>query len=204
MENQEEGFGTLGIALLASIILVYLVMVALYDSFATPFIVIFSVPLSFIGALLFLALTNQTLNIFTILGLIMLIGLVTKNAILLVDFANLRKQNGDSTHDALVAANHARLRPILMTTIAMVFGMVPIAMATGDGADMNRGLAIVIIGGLLSSLFLTLVVVPVVYSLFDGLQRRFGKKEKVDYEALIVEKYEQDENYVDELEAKHV
>ncbi|MGO3655289.1 MAG: efflux RND transporter permease subunit, partial [Sphingobacterium sp.] len=197
MENQEEGFGTLGIALLASIILVYLVMVALYDSFATPFIVIFSVPLSFIGALLFLALTNQTLNIFTILGLIMLIGLVTKNAILLVDFANLRKQNGDSTHDALVAANHARLRPILMTTIAMVFGMVPIAMATGDGADMNRGLAIVIIGGLLSSLFLTLVVVPVVYSLFDGLQRRFGKKEKVDYEALIVEKYEQDENYVD-------
>ena len=122
--------------------------------FATPFIVIFSVPLSFIGALMFLALTNQTLNIFTILGLIMLIGLVTKNAILLVDFANLRKQNGDSTHDALVAANHARLRPILMTTIAMVFGMVPIAMATGDGADMNRGLAIVIIGGLLSSLFL--------------------------------------------------
>src|SRR5690606_31862602 len=156
MENHEEGFGTLGIALLASILLVYLVMVALYDSFATPFIVIFSVPLSFIGALLFLALANQTLNIFTILGIIMLIGLVTKNAILLVDFANHRKDNGDSTHDALVAANHARLRPILMTTIAMVFGMIPIAMATGDGADMNRGLAIVIIGGLLSSLFLTL------------------------------------------------
>lgn len=204
MENQEEGFGTLGIALLASILLVYLVMVALYDSFATPFIVIFSVPLSFIGALLFLALANQTLNIFTILGIIMLIGLVTKNAILLVDFANHRKDNGDSTHDALVAANHARLRPILMTTIAMVFGMIPIAMATGDGADMNRGLAIVIIGGLLSSLFLTLVVVPVVYSLFDGIQRRFGKTKKVDYEALMTADYVPNEDYVDELEAKHV
>ena len=134
----------------------------------------------------------------------MLIGLVTKNAILLVDFANHRKDNGDSTHDALVAANHARLRPILMTTIAMVFGMIPIAMATGDGADMNRGLAIVIIGGLLSSLFLTLVVVPVVYSLFDGIQRRFGKAEKVDYEALMTADYVPNEDYVDELEAKHV
>lgn len=181
MENQQEGFGTLGFALIASILLVYLVMVALYDSFATPFIVIFSVPLSFIGALLALALTNQSLNIFTILGIIMLIGLVTKNAILLVDFANHRKQEGDSTFDALVAANHARLRPILMTTIAMVIGMVPIAVAQGEGADMNRGLAIVIIGGLLSSLFLTLVVVPVVYSIFDSIQRRFGKKAKVDY-----------------------
>ncbi|MFT3946497.1 MAG: efflux RND transporter permease subunit [Agriterribacter sp.] len=181
MENQKEGFGTLGVALIASVLLVYLVMVALYDSFSTPFIVIFSVPLSFIGALLLLALTNQSLNIFTILGIIMLIGLVTKNAILLVDFANHRKAEGDSTFDALISANHARLRPILMTTIAMVIGMVPIAVATGDGADMNRGLAIVIIGGLLSSLFLTLVIVPVVYAIFDGLQRRFGKKKKIDY-----------------------
>lgn len=190
MENQTEGFGTLGIALLASIILVYLVMVALYDSFITPFVVLFSIPLSFIGALLFLALANQTLNIFTILGIIMLIGLVAKNAIMLVDFANHRKEAGDNTHDALVAANHARLRPILMTTIAMVFGMIPIAIATGDGADMNRGLAIVIIGGLLSSLFLTLVVVPVVYAIFDSLQRRFGKKEKADYEVLMTEDYD--------------
>lgn len=147
MENQQEGFGTLGVALLASIILVYLVMVALYDNFVTPFVVLFSIPLSFIGALLALALANQTLNIFTILGIIMLIGLVAKNAIMLVDFANHKKDAGASTYDALIAANHARFRPILMTTIAMVIGMVPIAMATGDGADMNRGLAIVIIGG---------------------------------------------------------
>lgn len=203
MENQSEGFGTLGIALLASIILVYLVMVALYDNFVTPFVVLFSIPLSFIGALLLLALTNQTLNIFTILGIIMLIGLVAKNAILLVDFANHRKDAGDNTHDALVAANHARLRPILMTTIAMVFGMIPIAMATGGIADTNRGLAIVIIGGLLSSLLLTLVVVPVVYSIFDSLGRRFGKKEKTNYEELIVADYEENEDYVDEMAVKH-
>ncbi|TJZ62817.1 efflux RND transporter permease subunit [Sphingobacterium olei] len=203
MENQSEGFGTLGIALLASIILVYLVMVSLYDNFVTPFVVLFSIPLSFIGALLLLALTNQSLNIFTILGIIMLIGLVAKNAILLVDFANHRKDAGDNTHDALVAANHARLRPILMTTIAMVFGMIPIAMATGGIADTNRGLAIVIIGGLLSSLLLTLVVVPVVYSIFDSLGRRFGKKEKTNYEELIVADYEENEDYVDEMAVKH-
>lgn len=202
MENQQEGFGTLGVALLASIVLVYLVMVALYNSFATPFVVLFSIPLSFIGALLFLALFNQTLNIFTILGIIMLIGLVAKNAIMLVDFANHKKEMGYSTHDSLVAANHARLRPILMTTIAMVIGMVPIAMATGDGADMNRGLALVIIGGLLSSLFLTLVIVPVVYAIFDSLGKRFGKEEKTDYAAEMVSDYEENEDFVDEMGPK--
>lgn len=203
MENQQEGFGTLGIALLASIILVYFVMVALYDSFATPFIVLFSIPLSFIGAFLLLALTNQTLNIFTILGIIMLIGLVAKNAIMLVDFANHKKDAGFTTYESLIAANHARLRPILMTTIAMVIGMVPIAMAQGDGADMNRGIAIVIIGGLLSSLFLTLIIVPVVYSLFDGIQRRLGNHEKVDYEAEMVADYVPSDDYVDEMSSKH-
>jgi len=202
MENQQEGFGTLGFALLAAIVLMYLVMVALYDSFATPFIVIFSVPLSFIGALLLMALTNQTLNIFTILGIIMLIGLVAKNAIMLVDFANNRKAVGDSTFDALVAANQARFRPILMTTIAMVVGMIPIAMASGDGADMNRGVAIVIIGGLISSLFLTLIVIPVVYSIFDSLERRFSKGEKTDYAKEMVADYEANADFKDEFAAK--
>lgn len=203
MENQSEGFGTLGIALVASLLLVYLVMVALYDSFATPLVVLFSIPLSFIGALLALALTNQSLNIFTILGIIMLIGLVAKNAIMLVDFANHRKEDGFSTHDALVAANHARLRPILMTTIAMVFGMIPIAIATGDGADMNRGLAIVIIGGLLSSMFLTLVVVPVVYAIMDGLQKRFQKGEPINYSTEMIADYVPNKEYIDESDVKH-
>ncbi|MEC4112785.1 efflux RND transporter permease subunit [Myroides pelagicus] len=202
MEDQQEGFGTLGIALLAAIILVYLVMVALYDSFSKPFIVIFSVPLSFIGALLAMALTNISLNIFTILGIIMLIGLVCKNAILLVDFANHRVQAGDSVHDALIAANHARLRPILMTTIAMVIGMIPIALADGAGAEMNNGLAIVIIGGLLSSLLLTLVIVPIVYYIFDKISNFFGKKEPIDYSSLISQEYTLNKDYVDEFEPK--
>jgi len=203
-ENQDEGFGTLGIALLASIILVYAVMVILYDSFSKPFIILFSIPLSFIGALLLLALTNETLNIFTILGIIMLIGLVAKNAIMLVDFANHKIEAGYSTYDALIAANHARFRPIMMTTIAMVIAMVPIAFAQGDGSDMNRGLAIVIMGGLLSSLFLTLIIVPVVYSIFDSLGRRFGKGKETNYSELITADYEENENFVDEYGDKKI
>ncbi|MDT0690811.1 efflux RND transporter permease subunit [Salegentibacter sp. F188] len=190
MENQSDGFGTLGIALLAAIMLVYMIMVVLYDDFIKPFIVLFSIPLSFIGALWALALTNQSLNIFTILGIIMLIGLVAKNAILLVDFANHRLAQGESIRTALIQANHARLRPILMTTIAMVFGMLPIALASGAGAEMNNGLAIVIIGGLLSSLFLTLVIVPVVFIIFVRMEERFSKKEDKNYKELMEAEYE--------------
>ncbi|WP_207492378.1 efflux RND transporter permease subunit [Aridibaculum aurantiacum] len=190
MENQSEGFGSLGIALLAAIVLVYLIMVSLYNSFIYPFVVLFSIPLSIIGALLALALTNNSLNLFTILGLIMLIGLVAKNAIILVDFTNQRKAEGASTFQALIDANQARLRPILMTTIAMVIGMLPIALASGAGAEWKNGLAWVIIGGLLSSLFLTLVVVPVMYSIFDRLIERFSKKKKQSIDDLMVEEYE--------------
>ncbi|RYD87737.1 MAG: efflux RND transporter permease subunit, partial [Sphingobacteriales bacterium] len=203
IENSQEGFGTLGFALLAAILLVYLVMVALYDSFVYPFVVLFSVPLSFIGALWALALTNNTLNIFTILGMIMLIGLVCKNAILLVDFTNHRKAEGESTYNALIQANHARLRPILMTTIAMVFGMLPIALATGAAAQMNNGLAWVVIGGLVSSLFLTLIIVPVVYSIFDGLIRRASKGKPTDYEAEMVAEYKHRELSEDGFTSKH-
>ena len=190
MENQSEGFGSLGIALLAAIVLVYLIMVSLYNSFVYPFVVLFSIPLSIIGALLALALTNNSLNLFTILGLIMLIGLVAKNAIILVDFTNQRKAEGASTYQALIDANHARLRPILMTTIAMVIGMLPIALAKGAGAEWKNGLAWVIIGGLLSSLFLTLVVVPVMYSIFDKLITKFSKKKQKPIDELLVEDYE--------------
>jgi HAE1 family hydrophobic/amphiphilic exporter-1 len=204
MENQAEGFGTLGIALLAAIILVYLVMVALYNSFVYPFVVLFSIPLSFIGALMALALTNNSLNIFTILGVIMLIGLVCKNAILLVDFTNHRKEQGETTKNALIQANHARLRPILMTTIAMVFGMIPIALASGAAAEMNNGLAWVIIGGLISSLFLTLIIVPVVYSIFDIILNKFSKGKPVDYEKEMTADYDHTELSEDGFTTKHI
>ncbi|SEL08670.1 efflux RND transporter permease subunit [Parapedobacter koreensis] len=190
MEQQSEGFGTLGIALLASVLLVYFIMVALYDSFVYPFVVMFSIPLAVIGAFLALALTNNTLSIFTILGLIMLIGLVAKNAIILVDFTNHLKAEGKSTREALILANQARLRPILMTTIAMVFGMIPIAIASGAGAEWKNGLAWVIIGGLISSLFLTLIVVPVVYQIADNILHRLGLDKKGQpIEELMVEDY---------------
>lgn len=190
MENQSEGFGTLGIALLAAILLVYLILVSLYDSFVYPLVVLFSIPLSVIGALLALALTNNSLNLFTILGMIMLIGLVAKNAIILVDFTNQRKKEGASTWQALIDANHARLRPILMTTLAMVIGMLPIALASGEGAEWKNGLAWVIIGGLVSSLFLTLVIVPVIYAIFDKIVNRFTKKRDETIEELMVADYE--------------
>ena len=202
-ENQSEGFGTLGIALLAAIILVYLVMVGLYDSFVHPFVVLFAIPLSFIGAMLALALTNNTLNIFTILGIIMLIGLVCKNAIMLVDYTNQRRAAGETIRTALIQANHARLRPILMTTIAMVFGMVPIALASGAGAEWKNGLAWVIIGGLISSLFLTLIIVPVIYEIMEKLIAKFSKGEKVDYEAEMVADYDHIELSEDGFNPKH-
>ncbi|HQA73239.1 efflux RND transporter permease subunit [Flavobacterium sp.] len=202
-ENQSEGFGTLGIALLAAIVLVYLVMVGLYDSYIHPFVVLFAVPLSFIGALLALALTNNSLNIFTILGIIMLIGLVCKNAIMLVDYTNQRRAAGESIRTALIQANHARLRPILMTTIAMVFGMLPIALASGAGAEWKNGLAWVIIGGLISSLFLTLIVVPVIYEIMEKIVGKFSKGEKIDYEKEMVADYVHQELSDDGFNPKH-
>ena len=163
LKNQAEGFGSLGLALLAAILFVYMIMVALYDSFIYPFVVLFSIPVAMIGALLALALTMKTLSIFSILGIIMLVGLVGKNAILLVDRANQMREAGLSAHDAVIEAGGTRLRPILMTTVAMVFGMAPIALSTAAGAEWKSGLAWALIGGLISSLLLTLVLVPVVY-----------------------------------------
>jgi len=173
-ENQGDSNSTLGVALLLSVLLMYLIMVALYDDYVRPLVVMFSLPLSLIGAFLALALTNNTLNIFSIMGLIMLFGLVAKNAIMLVDFANQSKEEGYDTDEALIRANRARLRPILMTTIAMVFGMLPIALASGGVSAIKHGLSWVVIGGLISSMFLTLIVVPVVYKIADRVMIRFG------------------------------
>ena len=182
LEQQGEAFGSLGIALLASLLLVYLIMVVLYDNYVHPLVVMFSLPLAIIGAFIALALARQSLSIFSILGLIMLIGLVAKNAILVVDFANQMIAAGMEVERALVQAVRTRFRPILMTTLAMVFGMMPIALATGAGAEWKNGLAWVLIGGLTSSMFLTLLVVPVIYYLFDRIMERFGLNKKTEIE----------------------
>jgi HAE1 family hydrophobic/amphiphilic exporter-1 len=168
LERQADAFGSLGIALGLAITFVYLLMVALYNSYFRPFVVLFSIPMAVIGAFLALALARESISFFVMLGMIMLIGLVAKNAILLVDFANAQKEEGKSTVEALIEAGRERIRPILMTTIAMAIGLLPMALATGDGSESKNGLAWVIIGGLISSLLLTLVLVPTVYLTFEN------------------------------------
>ncbi|OXA70467.1 acriflavin resistance protein [Flavobacterium aquidurense] len=175
-KNQGDAFGSLGLALLIAILLVYLIMVALYENAVYPFVVLFSIPVALIGALLALALSMETLNIFSIIGIIMLLGLVSKNAILIVDFTNQLKNQGKEVKEALVEAGEERLRPILMTTLAMILGMLPIALASGSGAEIKNGMAWVIIGGLTSSMILTLFVVPSMYLIIDRLQVQFTKK----------------------------
>jgi HAE1 family hydrophobic/amphiphilic exporter-1 len=167
--EQEVGDTVVGMtfALLLSIALVYLLMVALYNSYRTPFIIMFAVPVAVVGALGALALTHQTLNLFSLIGSVLLIGLVTKNGILLVDFANMRRRAGLDRVAAIREAARERFRPIMMTTIAMIAGMIPLALVLDPGAQAARSLGTVVIGGLSSSLLLTLVLVPVVYLAFS-------------------------------------
>jgi len=178
VKNQGDAFGSLGIALLTAVLLVYLIMVALYENAIYPFVVLFSIPVALIGALLALALSMETLNIFSIIGMIMLLGLVSKNAILIVDFTNHLKSEGKPVEEALIEAGKERLRPILMTTLAMVLGMLPIAVASGSGSEIKNGMAWVIIGGLTSSMILTLFVVPSMYLIIDKLIARFQHKKE--------------------------
>jgi hydrophobic/amphiphilic exporter-1 (mainly G- bacteria), HAE1 family len=163
-----EGFTSLFLAMFTGVLFIYLIMVALYDSYVYPFVVLFSLPLAMVGAMVALAATGKAMSIFTMLGIIMLTGLVAKNAILLVDRTNqTRLEKGLSVYDALLEAAQSRLRPILMTTLTMIFGMMPIAFSTSSGSEWKSGLAWALIGGLSSSLLLTLVVIPVVYMKVD-------------------------------------
>ncbi|MCE1187878.1 MAG: efflux RND transporter permease subunit [Ignavibacteria bacterium] len=170
VKNARDSNSDLGVAMLFAILFVYMIMVALYDSFIYPLVVLFSIPLAMIGALLALALTMKSLAIFTILGIIMLIGLVGKNAILLVDRTNQMILEGMDVHTALLDAGKMRLRPIIMTTLTMIFGMLPIGLSNAPGAEWKSGLAWALIGGLTSSLLLTLLVVPVVFSKVEELR----------------------------------
>jgi hydrophobe/amphiphile efflux-1 (HAE1) family protein len=181
-----DGIRTMMLAFAISVLLVYLILVALYDSYYYPFVVLFSIPLAVIGALLALALTQQALSIFSILGMVILIGLVGKNAILVVDFTNNLKARGMELKDALIEATRLRFRPILMTNMTMVIGLLPIALARGAGSEWKNGLAWALIGGLSSSMLLTLVIVPVIYYIFDTTLEKYGiqwgKKVKVPKE----------------------
>jgi HAE1 family hydrophobic/amphiphilic exporter-1 len=176
IKRQDDSFGALGSVLLISFLLIYLIMVALYDSFVYPFVVLFSIPVATIGAFFALNLSLSNLSLFALLGLIMLMGLVVKNAILIVDFTNQLKAEGKHFKEALIIAGKGRMRPILMTTLSMVVGMLPIAMATGTAAEWKNGLAWVIIGGLLSSLIMTVFLVPMVYYLVDTAKEKLNRR----------------------------
>ena len=165
VERQGDSFKALGLALGAAILLVYLVMVVLYDSFIYPFVVLFSVPVALIGALIALNLAMSTLSIFTMLGIIMLIGLVLKNGILIVEFANQLQGSGLPRVAAVREAALTRLRPVLMTSAATVFGHLPLVLASGPGAAARNSIGMVLVTGMTVGTLFTLFVVPVFYSL---------------------------------------
>lgn len=166
-EQLAETGGYVVEAIVLAIILIFLILASQFESFTQPFAIMFSLPLSLIGVVLALMLTGSTLNMMSMIGVIMLMGLVTKNAILLVDNANERRRAGTDRFTALVEAGEVRLRPIMMTTLAMIFGMLPIALALGEGGGFRAPMARAVIGGLITSTLLTLIVVPVAYTILD-------------------------------------
>ena len=168
-KDMAESAGYAGQALLLAVILIYLILASQFGSFLQPIAIMMSLPMSLIGVFLGLLIAGSTLNIFSAIGFIMLMGLVTKNAILLVDFFNQARGRGMAVNEALLEAGSIRLRPILMTTLAMVFGMMPLALGLGEGASQRAPMAHAVIGGLISSTLLTLVVVPVVLVYIDRI-----------------------------------
>ena len=162
--DQQEAFAAMVSAMALAVIFIYIVLASQFGSFVQPIAIMASLPLALIGVMLALLLWNSTLNVFSMIGLVMLMGLVTKNAILLVDFANQARRAGAGVEDALLQAGQIRMRPIIMTTAAMIFGMLPLALALNDGGEIQAPMGRAIIGGLLTSTLLTLVVVPVLYS----------------------------------------
>ena len=176
-KDMEESFRAALAALGLAVVFIYLILASQFASYTQPVAIMASLPLTLIGVFLALLLTGTTLNLFSMIGFIMLMGLVTKNAILLVDFANRARRAGSSLHDALLQAGQVRLRPILMTTAAMIGGMTPLALGLGEGGETQAPMGRAIIGGVITSTLLTLVVVPVLYSYLDGwAERRKAKR----------------------------
>jgi len=171
--QESLSFATQALAL--AVIFIYLILASQFASFLQPVAIMASLPLALIGVVLALLISRSTLNIFSIIGFIMLMGLVTKNAILLIDFVNQARRGGADRHTALLSAGRIRLRPILMTTLAMIFGMIPLAMGLGEGGEQRAPMGQAVIGGVLTSSLLTLIVVPVIYTYLDDMKVWFGR-----------------------------
>jgi HAE1 family hydrophobic/amphiphilic exporter-1 len=177
-KDMADSFSSLGLALCASIALVYMILVVLYESFLTPFIRMMALPCAIIGALGLLALTGQTLNLMSMIGLIMLEGLASKNGTLLIDYTNTLMKRGMNLRDALIESGATRLRPIIMTSATMIVSMLPVALSMGEGTEMKKSMAIVIIGGMLASTILSPIVLPIIYTLMADLKRAVSFKKK--------------------------
>ena len=173
-EMQAESFGNILLSLALAVVFVYIVLAAQFESFSYPFAIMLALPMSLIGAVFALLVCGSALSVISMIGIIMLMGLVTKNGILLVDYANVLRDRGMARTEALVLAGSTRLRPILMTTFAMIFGMLPVALGLGEGSEFRSPMGQAVIGGLITSTLLTLFIVPVVYSIIDDLGTRKG------------------------------
>ncbi|MDR0422870.1 MAG: efflux RND transporter permease subunit [Proteiniphilum sp.] len=168
LEDQQEAFSELKMLILIVILLVYIVMASQFESLTYPFIILLSIPFAFIGSLLFLAVTGEPLGIMGLIGLVMLVGMVVKNGIVLVDYINLNRERGMSIITAVVHGGKSRLRPVLMTTLTSILGMIPLATGTGQGSEMWQSLGIAIIGGMTFSTIVTLILIPILYAIFGG------------------------------------
>jgi HAE1 family hydrophobic/amphiphilic exporter-1 len=182
-EEMEKTAKAFGVALGLSVILMFIILAVLYESLIQPVIIMVALPLSIIGVMIALYLSHQQFSLFVMIGFMLLMGMVGKNAVLLVDFANDAVDRGKSSDEALLEAGEKRLRPILMTTVAMIFAMLPLALSDSLGSETKAPMAISIIGGLLSSMVLTLLVVPVIYKLINPFDRWLRKwyEKRVSY-----------------------
>jgi HAE1 family hydrophobic/amphiphilic exporter-1 len=178
-QEMNDIMGDLLAAFALAIVLVYMVLAVLYESLITPLIRMFSLPLGLIGSLIALALTHNTLNLFSMIGVIMMDGLVAKNGTLLIDYTNTLRDRGVALREAVQEAAKTRLRPIIMTSVTMIFGMLPTALALTEGAEIRQGMAVVLIGGLITSTLFTLIVIPVFYTVVDDYGKR-RKQKKMD------------------------
>ena len=175
-QDMEESLGYAVSALLVGIAFIYMILTAQFRSFILPLVIMVALPLSFVGVFIALLLFGSTLNMFSIIGIIMLMGLATKNGILLVDFVQHELRRGISMTESIVNAGKIRLRPILMTTMAMIFGMMPLAISSGVGSEIRKPMAYAIIGGMVSSTLLTLIIVPVIFVYLSRLSNWLGSK----------------------------
>ena len=175
VQDMRSSFQSFGFGLLLSTLLVYLILVAQFKSWIDPFLIMLAIPMGFVGVLIILPLTNTTLNVMSLMGVLMLIGIADSNSILIVDFAHKLEEQGMSVTDAVVTACRVRLRPILMTSLATIIGMIPMAMKLGEGGEQYTPMARAIIGGLTSSVLLTIFIVPAAYLLVYGRKERNGR-----------------------------